>query len=220
MRQILSLILILCLTTLAFAPFIQAQISNELRVNEQATKLLWRENSTEVWLIAENSGGAMPAKVKLELVAPDGKSSIPPTEKSFALKNRRNELKIPLSVVPASFQQTDLVWHRLRYEVVAGNAKTAGMIAVSEIAPEVFELKVAAADYFRAPMRYRAQVQAAHPVSGVGIAHVKLKGEFHIELDTEQDEDEITLNAKAETDAEGFATLDFQIPENINIDGI
>ena len=47
---------------------------------------------------------------------------------------------------------------------------------------------------------------------------MRIEGDLELELDTDADEDELILKAKGETNGDGFAVLDFKIPEDVKLD--
>ena len=109
----------------------------------------------------------------------------------------------------------DLLWQRIRYSLEAGGEKKSGTIALSEIMPELFRLRVSAADEIYAGMKYPVRVRAFHPTKDVSIVGVDITAKLKIDLETEDDEDELIIKASGKTDAEGFAVLEFEIPAGV-----
>lgn len=213
MRRFFPIILVVCVVAALFSPSSQADNNNSsLRVDESLTRLFLGEKTAEVLLVVENQAATQNAKIRLELVAPNGEA------KEFAsreliLKGGKNEIKLSSNFYAALVQDA-LIYYRLRYEITAQNQTVRGVMSVSEIAPEVFELEVSATDYLRESMRYRAHVQAVQPISQQGVSDVKIVGELRLDLKTEGEKDEIKLTAESKTNSEGFATLNFEIPAN------
>jgi hypothetical protein len=122
---------------------------------------------------------------------------------------------VPLGDLLSS-AENDLAWYRLRYRV--GQAD--GLISLSELLKDNFELRVAGGETVLLGATYRTRVLAVQPFTKAPVKGVKITGELTLEIDTEEEEDEIKVKVKAETDGEGFAVLDFAVPENIRLDDI
>src|SRR5258708_36985155 len=62
-----------------------------------------------------------------------------------------------------------LLWYRLHYLISNDQAPLGvtaeGIISLSEITPDLFEVRVAAAKMSHEAMRYQARVQALHPIT-------------------------------------------------------
>ncbi len=67
-------------------------------------------------------------------------------------------------------------------------------------------------------MNYRARVRAVHPFTNLPVKNVKIKGELDLNLDTEAEADELKIESGGETDADGFAVLDFKIPTEAKLE--
>lgn len=92
-----------------------------------------------------------------------------------------------------------------------GDDEASGIIILAEIARDLFELHVATPDLAHEGMAFRARVRAVHPLSHHPARGVRLEGV--VKLD---DEDETVLRAGGVTDGDGFATIDFEIPRNVD----
>lgn len=108
----------------------------------------------------------------------------------------------------------DLAWYRLRYSI--GDAK--GIVSLSQIMPDLFEMRIIAAGNVLPGMTYRARVRALNPFTEKPAPGVKIDTELKLELKGNDDQ-VLKLKASAETDADGFAFLDFQIPVDAQLDG-
>lgn len=67
-------------------------------------------------------------------------------------------------------------------------------------------------------MNYRVRVRTLQAYTNIPAESVALEGELILNLETEADDDELKLSAGGLTDKDGFALLEFRIPENIQID--
>lgn len=206
-----------------------SQLTNadaRLRVDEGATRFLLEQERTGAALVVENPlGQNLPARVRVELIDPQGVVRAS-QESDEIIAQGTTTLFIPLS-----FKFTDLkdaerkefLWYRLRYQI-NGKASTgrtqplsAGIISLSNIAPDIFEVRVSSSEYGRESTRYRARLRTVHPLSGNGIRGVSVEAEVRIEGDNE--EEPVTLKASGITDMDGYATLDFNLPERIKAEG-
>jgi len=137
-----------------------------------------------------------------------------------------HELLVPVSPsLTATLNEVErrrLMWYRLRYRITPATEWTnatmgpiAGYISLSElIAPDVFELRVAAPRLAREGTRYRARAFATHPLTSHPVAGVEVSGE----VEFESGERKIVLKATGLTDRDGIAWLDFELPREMPAD--
>ena len=152
--------------------------------------------------------------MKIELIAPDDQIKTA-VERDFQLNKGANKLTLPLNLNAEQLTGSEALWQRLRYQIsTENNLIVSGIVSLSEITPDLFEVRVAAAEDSIAGSRYAVRVRAAHPLSNIAAKGVKITAALELELeDNESDEDdELNLTARAKTDAEGFAVLHFDIP--------
>jgi hypothetical protein len=196
-----------------------------LRVNEAATKFLFDDGKTGASLVVENPAGrSVAANVRVELIDPQGvvRSS---AERGELIREGTTTLFIRLPFQPAKLkdeERNQLLWYRLRYHIEPKDASSAaekpveGIISLSEITPDMFEVHVVGSAYAREGALYRARVRTAHPLDGHGIEGVRVEAQVKIE-----DEDKklpTILSATGVTGAEGYATLNFNLPVGIKTD--
>jgi hypothetical protein len=213
--------MLVCLTM----PLFVVQFTNAaaaLHVNEAATRFFWQEDRTSIALAVENpTSRTLVARVKLELLDPRGNLRAS-AERDETLKRGQAEVVIPLPLKLDMENQSDrneLLWYRLRYRITPASGAeanaTEGIVSLSEITLDIFDLRVVAPPVTRAGMRCRAQVSALHPISARPVAGVSLEGQ--VEFSDDQDEDR-TLKVNGVTNDEGYALLDFDLPRNIDKD--
>ncbi|HJR08223.1 MAG TPA: MG2 domain-containing protein [Pyrinomonadaceae bacterium] len=230
-RRWLSLLLCLqvCLCALAVSSLALAQSPTALRVNEAATRILLGEGQSKVALAVENHDKQpVLAQIKLEL--------LDTSDKVVARTQRREHLKPGTSVVKAFLPVSNfasnnqdnrqLLWYRLRYEIapyvadasrIVDSTPSAGIISMSEITPDLFELRVAAASRTNAGQLYRVRVRATHPLTSRPVRGVEVTTE--IEFDgIGEGADDVVLKSSGTTNAEGYVTLDFKLPPLITDD--
>ena len=186
--------------------FAQISTGNQtLRVLENETRFDLKGNDAAVLLVVENPSNEFDARVKIEIVAPNdfvhGRAEI--TQK---IGSGKNILTLPVVLEQAILNDNALLWYRLRYEITAENANTSGIVSLSQILPEVFELKTVT-NYAIAEKSYRVRVQSVNLATQNGVADVELEGEIEIENLAEKPK------AQSKTDAEGFAFLEFNLPD-------
>src|SRR5687767_4314877 len=139
MKKNFSLSIFVCLF-LAISIFAQ----NNLRVDETKTTAVFEANRLNINLAIENPLRAFSSKVSLEVLDEEDKI----LAKSETVKNLKSGGQIQIFQLDFS-QMPDaenLLWHRLRYSVLRENSSvsTSGIIALSEIMPELFELQITA----------------------------------------------------------------------------
>ncbi len=194
------------------------QAQNILRVDETKTTAVIQANSLNVNILLENSFRAFQAEIKLEIL--DASDSV--LTKSETVKNLKSgKQNLPFRL---DFSQKpdaeDLLWHRLRYSVSQENSpvSTSGIISLSEIMPELFDLQISAPEKVFAGMKFTSHILALHPVSKKPIRNVEISGKVSLELNVDSDEDELEISANGKTNDEGFVTLNFEIPANAKLE--
>ena len=222
MRRRFWVLLLLCLAGLSplISPLTNA--GSTLRVDEAATRFLFERERTGASLALENPlGHSVTARIRIELIDPQGLARAT-SERIETIKAGQSLLFIPLAFQPGEIKPTErsqLIWYRLRYAIAAGDPaekieRIEGILSLSEIAQDLFEVQVVASTYARESSLYRAHVRAAHPVSGHPIAGVSIEGQISIDREKE-DKDPTKLRASAVTDKDGYAALDFALPANV-----
>ncbi len=219
-RRILQLTLaLLCLTAmLSFARLSSAGVA--LRVDEAATRMTLRGGLGEVSLAVENpSAQSFAAKVVCELLD---------TEDSVRASSEREEWIRPggaslrIALAPSLTGDNEallekFLWYRLRYRITPLSAASApvgpieGVISLSEITPDFFDLRVSAPYYARESMLYRARVRAVHPISQQPVARVNVTAEIRFDKGE-------PLKSTGITGPDGYAAIAFNLPHKITSD--
>jgi len=220
----LLLCLVVCLGPLPVGAMVASEPS--LRLREAATRIEFRADHISVALVIDNrTGQSFPARVRLEILNPQDHIRAAANREEI-IRPGAHELLVPLSpTLTATLNEVErrrLMWYRLRYRITptteAANARMgpiAGYISLSElIAPDVFELRVAAPRLARAGTRYRARAFATHPLTSQPVAGVEVTGE----VDFENGERQFILKATGLTDGDGIAALDFELPRELRAD--
>jgi hypothetical protein len=194
-----------------------------LHIDESATRMQLLEENTAVEMAAENTGGkAMPARVSLELVDPQGHVQSR-AEKEVSLPPGRTKVNLSMPPASARKERTDrenLLWYRLRYSIAgvpppgAPTESIHGVLSVSQAAPELFELHVAAPAVVKEGSRAALRVRAVHPVTLRPIQGVLVQAS----LDIDTGDGKALLTPAAKTDRQGFATLNLSLPRDIHSD--
>ncbi|HEY0724989.1 MAG TPA: hypothetical protein VGD41_13550, partial [Pyrinomonadaceae bacterium] len=187
----------------------------ELRVDESRTRFLLEKEPAEVLLAVENSTGeTLNTKVEIKILDPqDRVISEATSTQSIAIGNRTLTLPIPLQFSKLKKDDRRFIWHRLRYRLSGENQTgvlAEGIISLSEITPDLFQLRVAASELAREGGRYKARVTATHPVTNKPAANVRIDADLTLQDDGEKS---LKLHNTTITDAEGFAMLDFRMPK-------
>ncbi len=210
-----AILLLFCLSFVLIPVFRSSAINIPLRVNEAATKVSLREGATEITLAVENLT-TEPIRIKLELEWIDPKGNIPNrTGRVENIAPGVNRLKIPFPLYNY-FRDSDTPWFRLKYRLTSDEASgkafapLTGIISLSEMASEMFELHVIASDFAVPGKPYRAQVRALHPVTARPVAGVRITSELKFDNDAED-----KFAESGATDRNGFASLSFNLPKTL-----
>lgn len=186
-----------------------------LRVDEASCRILFQKEPAEVNLVIENlSGEALNSRVQVELLDPRDQIAAQ-SESVLNIARGRHTLVLSLPLYVSRLSVADLSHlplFRLRYRIEPAAApKTIaaeGIVALSAITPDLFALRVAASDVVIEGGRYRARVQAVHPITDQPAAGVSVAGKIVLD----DDDRDVTLQAAGLTDATGYALLEFRIP--------
>jgi hypothetical protein len=210
------LLFLFCLFALiALAPLSHASLT--LKVNESATRISFAPQAIEVALALENSfREAVDRKFLIELIDPQGrvKSS---TSRIQSVTRGSQTINFNLPFEVAKLREADrrqLLWYRVHYRLEptdqTGAPALDGLVSFSEITPDLFELRVAAAEMLHEGMRYQARVQAVHPATLKPAAGVRLDAVLTLEADDEGNGTK--LPASGVTNTKGYTVLFFDVP--------
>ncbi|MEO6050749.1 MAG: MG2 domain-containing protein, partial [Pyrinomonadaceae bacterium] len=108
----------------------------------------------------------------------------------------------------------DIAWYRLRYKI----GDSSGTISMSQLITDLFELRIIATEHLLSGMTYRVRVRAVNPFTEQPAVGVQVESTVELEL-AGGDNQTLKLNGSGETDAEGFAVVDFTIPTEAKLDG-
>jgi hypothetical protein len=198
--------------------FAQPALANSIEVIETASRIKIANNTAEVLLAVSNSTSTeYLAHVKIELLDPQNNLSASALCDAHIKRGRSSlELSLPLSFLNQRQDTTSqILWHRLRYRIAtAWEIKAQGILSVSTIMPDLFELRVSVPRYAREGIRYRAVVRALHPASRQPRAGVAIDAEVAFD-----DTPDLLLRASAVTGPEGYAAFHFDLPASIKTGG-
>jgi hypothetical protein len=224
MRRRSWVIVLFCLFAVSLLLSQLSSASTVLRVNEASTRLRLEDKQTNLSLAVENpTGRSFTARVRLELLDPEGQVTAS-AERDETIKRGNAALVIPLPLDLSGLSDADrneMLWYRLRYRIAplssseaAGVQQVEGIVSLSEITPDIFQLNIGAPAHAREGTRYRAQVRAVHPVTSRPVKGVQV--EAKVEFDS--DDNLADLKVSGITDANGYAALDFDLPKKIEGD--
>jgi hypothetical protein len=180
-------------------------------VIEDETKIVIKDNVADIALAIENPKKSLTEKISLELL--DIKGIVQSqTSVSQTIKQGKEvyKLQLPLENLLEK-NQADFVWFRIRYKV----GENHGIISLNQIIRDFFEIRVIASDELFSGMTYKSRIRATNPFNQNAVEGVKLKANLDLEL---KDEQKMNLVAESQTDAEGFADFEFQIPIGVSLD--
>jgi uncharacterized protein YfaS (alpha-2-macroglobulin family) len=212
-----SLLCLLCLLLISLTFLQLTSARGEFKVNEARTRVLLQNNPVEVQLAVENSLTEITsATVRLELLDPrDGVASRIERTVSIGIGKHAVSLSLPFDLTKLPAQELQyLPWYRLRYNITdaqpAAKIVAAGIISLSQITPDLFSIRVAATEMVHEGMKYRARIQAIHPVTRKPAAGVRVDGV--VTLETDDAGNGVKLPASGVTDSTGYVVLSFAVP--------
>ncbi|HXX18859.1 MAG TPA: MG2 domain-containing protein [Candidatus Acidoferrum sp.] len=193
-----------------------------LRVNESATKARLHEQTLAVSLVVENTSGASTrAQVGLELLNPKSESCGRAMQVAeLSPGSKKIEIDIAMTALKPA-DANDVFWYRLAYKIsAAGQSVTAqfepvtGLISVSEISPQMFQLEMEYPGLVKVGTTAHAFVRAVQPVSLRPVAGVKIEAALAFDNTAGR----ATIKSSSTTDSRGYAPIDFMVPPNTDDD--
>ena len=188
-----------------------------LRVNESAIVISFPLRRVEVALPLENSlRTAIDQRIDVELIDPENRIRAR-VDKTESILRGKQTLKLTLpfdiSQLPAT-ERRQLLWYRLHYRLTSTQAPFTvaadGIVSLSEIAPDFFDVRVAAAEMAHEAMRYHARVQTTHPLTEKPAQGTRV--DAVLVLETDDDGGGVRIPASGVTDSKGYARLFFDLP--------
>ena len=201
------------LVALAWFPLGAAWAQSPVQVDESAVRLSF---AGEHFLVDLPVTGAGTVQVRAQLVGTRNEiasQASSPCVLGSGVTHCR--LELPPYASPGKASGSYLPRVRLRYSA----GVTAGIVAVSQIAPELYELHVAGPANVHPGASYTARVRALHPVSGEPRGGVALLAKVTAVYTGDAD-DRVILRTHVRTDAQGFARVEFIAPETPTLDAV
>jgi hypothetical protein len=197
--------------------------TSALRVDESRIRVSLDGAQTRVTLGVENgTGRAFPARIQIELLDPHERVRASAAA-DVKVGRGANSFNVPLDLPFSGLleaEQKEFPWYRHRYRLTPsppaeGVAPLAGVVSLSEVTPDLFELRVVSSRKARAGSTLRARVRTANPVTGRPVKGVAVTAELKLDSDEKKGEQKGAPRAAAATDGEGFAVLDFKLPPGV-----
>ncbi|HSK72104.1 MAG TPA: MG2 domain-containing protein, partial [Pyrinomonadaceae bacterium] len=206
MRTRIFSLLVVCLVCLFPA---KAQV-----VNETESSIVLNGKTADVSIVLENPAKSFDGTINLELLDTEDKIRANLTQNLRIKKGKETyKISVPLADLPKQAED-EIGWYRLRYRI----GERSGVISLSELIKDIFDLRVIASDKIFAGMNYRVRARAVHPFTNQSVKNIKIRGELTLDVDSEENDGELKLTAKGTTNADGFAVLEFKIPPEAKIE--
>ena len=196
----------LLLFSLVALPWALSASGISLKINEAETRVSIQTENIEVSLAVENvSGKTVNARIRLELVDPKDKARAE-SERDVSLNAGANKVAASLSLSTIGHaERKEFLWYRLRYRIDS----LEGIVSLSEIMHDLFELKVLSSLVPVEGEIYRVVARAVHPVKLHPVKGVAVDAQVKLDDDTEP------LRASTVTDKNGYAIFEFRLPREI-----
>jgi hypothetical protein len=217
-RAVRSFIFVLAVGVLAAS----CSAQSALRVDETATKAQLRLGGLATTLVVQNASHApVPAQVRIELVDPTGVVRTH-TEQDTTLRAGSTKVNafLPWKELPGLNEKVhDILWYRIRYSVEPRSSSedvrpSSGIVGLGGVLGGIFDLRVATPNPVREGEHYMIYVRAIQPATGHPVSQVTVQGS----IDVDADDGKPIVTHTATTDAQGFATLEFTLPKNVDDD--
>ncbi|MBI4751403.1 MAG: carboxypeptidase regulatory-like domain-containing protein [Acidobacteria bacterium] len=187
--------------------------AGSIQVNESLIRLMPFDTHGELKFSVTNSTGR-PVRVTIEceLLDPEDAATRRATIQTI-LDPGAQSIPVNLSLGKLfNGKPESLYLHRVRYRVTP-EPKTvnavSGVVAVSEITPDCFQLRVATPERLTSPGAYKVLVMAFHPITGKPVSDVQLVATIKITNQAQP----ATFSVPGTTDISGTAQLDFTFPQ-------
>ncbi|HKC88775.1 MAG TPA: MG2 domain-containing protein, partial [Blastocatellia bacterium] len=221
-RRLIGSVLVCLFSASIFAARFSAS-SPGLRVNESATKFSLEKAGAVVSLAIENSrSSTLTARTKLQLVDPrDAVRAMAMIEVSVPSGSSVSTLPL-VKTGAGDYDGKELVWYRLRYEIVATDLSgketdpVSGLVSLSEIMPDIFRLMVSAPEEVGKEAKYAIRARALHPLTGNPASGVNVEARMAYE----EDDNKRELKSSGVTDSTGEALLEFKLPGPLKADDV
>ncbi|MDX6498173.1 MAG: hypothetical protein QOG23_1433 [Blastocatellia bacterium] len=212
-RKWLLFLFCLSIVLLVFGPLARAR--GVITINEGAIRFLIQHDSASVLLSINNSCGELVrTRIQIEVLDPENrvKASIDRVE-DLARGTKILTLPVPFNsskLLPA--ERHRLLWYRLHYRVIPDQSAantTDGLVSLSEITPDLFEVRLATSEIVHEGGGYFARIQTIHPITRRPAANVAIDAEVTLEDDNDRS---VKLKAAGVTDSHGYVVLNFRLP--------
>jgi hypothetical protein len=186
-------------------------------VDEGTTRLSFPGDHFHLALSVANGTAPASAQVSAELLDTDDTvRSRANTTCDLAISSTVCQIEMPPATPHSNHGAGDGDWlplFRLRYAVaVPGALSVSGTVALDRIAPDLFDLHVAALKNIHRGATYTARVRALHPLTHEPRADVPLDITLSANY-AEDDKDNIVLGQlHVRTDADGFVSIPMTVP--------
>ena len=202
-----------------------AQASGSFNVDEGATRLSFPGDHFHLELVVTNGNPSVSAQVSAELLDTDDtvRSSASATCE-LAAGTTVCQVEMPSATSHSKHGASDGDWlplFRLSYTVAtAGALPISGTIALDRIAPDLFELHVAAPKNIHLGGTYTARIRALHPLTHKPQADVPLDITLTADY-AEDDKDNVDFGQlHVRTDVDGFASAPFTVPNDADLTSV
>ncbi len=203
----------LSIALVVFGPLARAR--GVITIDEGAIGFLIRQDSASVLLPINNSfGEIVRTRVQIEVLDPENqvKASIDRVE-DLPRGTKILTLPVPFNsskLLPA--ERRRLLWYRLHYRVIPDQSAantTDGLVSLSEITPDLFEVRLATSEMVHEGGGYFVRIQTIHPITRRPAANVAIDAEVTLEDDNDRS---VKLKAAGVTDSHGYVALNFRLP--------
>lgn len=184
-------------------------------VIESESKVVVRDRIATANIVVAGSSDLSGITSSVELIDPAG--TVRARASKFVVTDLGGKQSLSFEMAVAdilSSVKDDIAWYRLNYTV----GQASGIISMSQMIDELFELRIIASDNLLTGMSYRVRVRAVNPFTEKPAVGVRVDSTVALELAGEG-ERKLELKGSAVTDADGFAVVDLAIPTEARLAG-
>ncbi|HUF05576.1 MAG TPA: alpha-2-macroglobulin family protein [Aridibacter sp.] len=185
-------------------------------IDEDGSRATFGEDGLTITFAANSETGGFETRLTVELIDANGVVRSRSSEFVRVSKGLA-EYSATLPVGNASESaREDLVWYRVRYRFGAAH----GIVSLSQLLTDFFEVSVAATTIIRPGQKFSARISTNEPFAKRPVEGVEIKAVLRLVLDADEEEDELRIERSAVTDKNGYVNLEFEIPAGVVIDWV
>lgn len=182
----------------------------QIRIVPEESNALFKQNELIFNLVFENLAEKSNEELLIEVVDPSNQIV---ARSNVSRKFDRGRTAASFRIFYSRDTDVDsLLWNRLK--ISFSGTREPQYLSFSEMFPDLFEMHVSTIDYAIGGGKFPVRIFAVHSKTKKPIAGVEIESTLNIDTESEE---ELILKGTGVTDRDGFAVIDFFIPESLKL---